>query len=152
MTASQLWAVVTTNSLRHCTLGDDLIEHPRNAQACEARVHLHGQALARVCIDHVEHTDRAARVQHVMHEVKCPLLAGSCVNAQWRAHAHAVFSILSTQGQASLAVDPMHAFTVSKFASARQKHMQALIAEARLLSRQGNQLLAQSSVVLPRLV
>ena len=53
MPAGQLGAIVTSNSSRQTALADDLVEHTRNAQAREARVHFHGKALACVRVDDV---------------------------------------------------------------------------------------------------
>ena len=53
--------VVTANRARQTALDDDMVKHPRNAQAREARVYLHGQALALKRVDHVEDTDRTTQ-------------------------------------------------------------------------------------------
>ena len=91
----QFRAVVTANGSRQAALGDDLVEHTRNAQAREARVYLHGKALACVRVDYVQYTDRAARGHCVMHEVERPLLVSRCIYPQRGTHAHAVLAPLA---------------------------------------------------------
>ena len=93
-------------------MGDDLIEHPRDAQAGEAGVNLHRQALARVSVDHVEYADRAAGSHHIMYEIERPFLVGASYLPEWRARAHSVFTLLPTQHQPGFAIDAMHALVV----------------------------------------
>lgn len=95
MATRRLGAVVTTYGLRPTAVGEDLVEHPRNAQAGEACVHLHGKALACKRVDHVEHADRAARSHRVMHEIQRPLLVGRRIDPQRCAQAHAVLPLLA---------------------------------------------------------
>jgi hypothetical protein len=95
-----------------------------------------------VRVDHVQYPDRAARGGYIVHEVKRPLLVGFRVNAQRHTRTHAVFTLLSAQGQPFLAVNAMHSLVVNVLAFALQQHMQTTIAEARFLACQCDQSLA----------
>lgn len=83
VTARQLWPIVAANRLWKAAFSDDAIKHTRYTLARKARVHFHGQALACIGIDHVQHANRAAKSRCVMHEVKRPFLVGLGVIAQW---------------------------------------------------------------------
>ena len=137
--AGQLRAVVTANPLRQAALSCDRLQHPRDPRAGEAGVHLQRQALSRERIGHAQHADGAAAFHPVGNKIQCPLLVRRSPRRQRLPHACAVLALLPPNRQPRGTIDAVYPLVVHRIPVSPQQHMQAPIAKARLLPRQGRQ-------------
>jgi hypothetical protein len=69
-------------------------------------------------------------------KIQGPLLVGGCLVAKRSTLPDAVLPPLAPQCQPGLPINPVYALMFQHFSTAAQQHVQAAVAEARLLPRQ----------------